>query len=264
MRLGALPLQGDGWREQHDAILWRIVEDAREMGIATKPNVYGIFAACIPQVGRDRIDALPLRKRQGLVPDLMLIVQWDGRGPARRLLFELKTLHFGSSTYPQAAERCFAVGRRARGLPASYAAKARRVDQQFCSTPSGQTGPVETRLRSFEPVKGLVFGAWAEASPDVHTLLRALAAAGSLRHHQSMGAASPSEAHGALAWLIKRRWAMTAAREAARLTLARLEFVGRGAAAALRRRKTAESIAARMRRESCWQHRCPIHWRQGR
>ena len=54
-------------------------------------------AACIPQLQRHRFDALLMRKRQGLVPDLMCKIQWDGKGPVRELLFEFKTLHYGSA-----------------------------------------------------------------------------------------------------------------------------------------------------------------------
>ena len=91
----------------------------------------------------------------------------------------------------------------------------------------------------------LVFGAWGEASPDVECLLSALATAGSERHHRQMGTASATEARGGLAWLIRRRWAMTAVRENARLLLARLEHVGRGAAAAANRRQaTGDGLAA--------------------
>ena len=63
-----------------------------------------------------------------------------------------------------------------------------------------------------------------------------------------MGAIGPAEAKGSLAWLLRRRWAITALRENARLLLSRLEYVGAGAAEATRRRTAAaESIAARMR-----------------
>ena len=93
-------MPGDGWRDQHDALKWRLVEDAREMTVPVKPEVYGLFAACIPQGSRSRFDALPIRKRQGLVPDLRLRVQWQGRGPVQDMLLEIKTLHVGSSTYP--------------------------------------------------------------------------------------------------------------------------------------------------------------------
>ena len=68
---------------------------------------------------------------------------------------------------------------------------------------------------------------------------------------------SPSEARGGLAWLLRRRWALTAVREHARLLLARLEYVGRGANPAAQRRALAEGEAAAARRASCWQRRGP-------
>ena len=57
------------------------------------------------------------------------------------------------------------------------------------------------------------------------------------------------DAKGVLAWLLRRRWAMTALRETARLKLDRLQYVGAGAAAAeLRRASAATAAAARARR----------------
>ena len=67
-----------------------------------------------------------------------------------------------------------------------------------------------------------------------------------------MRAASPDAAQGVLAWLLRRRWGMTALREAARLKLERLEFVGRGAALASDRRVAAVgATAAQVRRAAC-------------
>ena len=43
--LACLPLPGDGWREQHDNVKWRVVNDARNAGVPTRPEVYGLFAA---------------------------------------------------------------------------------------------------------------------------------------------------------------------------------------------------------------------------
>eukprot|EP00973_Karenia_brevis_P044583 6176329-Karenia_brevis.AAC.1 len=48
---------------------------------------------------------------------------------ARDRLLELKTLHFGTSTYPAHAERCHAVHRRARAVPTERLAKARQLDR---------------------------------------------------------------------------------------------------------------------------------------
>jgi hypothetical protein len=251
-RLAAATLPGDGWRTQHDCLKWRLVEDAREMGVAVRPEVYGLFAACIPQARRRSLDELPLRKRQGLVPDLLVRARWGAQGPERDILLELKTLHYGSSTYPErAVRRCSAVAGRAAGLPGEYAAKARRVDSSFCGTQPGDVGPVEAKLRSMEAVRGLVFGAWGEASPDVTALLHVLADAGVLRHQRRMLARDAVEARAALLWLMRRRWGLTAVRENARLLLARLEHVGRGAVAAAQRRVVAEDTAARARRAAC-------------
>ena len=64
------------------------------------------------------------------------------------------------------------------------------------------------------------------------------------------------QAQGVLAWMLRRRWGMTALRENARLKLERLEFVGTGAvAAADRRAATSSSAALAVRRAACsfWQ-----------
>ena len=209
-----------------------------------------MFAASIPQAGRARSSRLPARKRQGLVPDFLFTLALDG--PERELLFELKTLHAGPATYPSSVHRCGAVARRARALPAEYAAKARHVDQRFCGTPADATGPVETKLRTFDPVRGLVFGAWGEASPDVERLLSAFCRSGAQHHWRGMQAESASNAQGVLAWMLRRRWGMTALREAARLKLERLEFVGPGSVAAADRRAAfATSASAASRRAAC-------------
>ena len=55
-----------------------------------------------------------------------------------------------------------------------------------------------------------------------------------------------------LAWLLRGRWGLTAIRENARLKLERLQYVGRGAAAASQRRALgSEAQAARQRAAAC-------------
>ena len=224
------------------------------MHVRLRPEVYGLFAASIPQATRPNADRMPMRKRQGLVPDFLLNAALDG--PERPLLLELKTLHYGSTTYPRNARgRCEAVARRSHALPGEYARKAREIDQQFCGTARGAVGPVERKLRTFEAVRGLVFGAWGEASPDVHKLLTLIAKEGSERHWRGMRCADPARAMGSIAWLLRRRWALTAVREAARLKLDRLEYVGAGAMPAARRRVIAEAAHATRRRLAAGQLR---------
>ena len=224
------------------------------MGVAVRAEVFGLFAACIPQCRRAGVEALPLRKRQGLVPDILLHLQWQDHGPVRGLLFEVKTWHFGTSTYPSTLmRRCSAVLHRASALPAEYAAQARCVDREYYSTLKGALGPVQRKLCTFDAVRGLVFGAWGEASPDVHRLLTSLAGVGTVHHYRSMRARDPAGANGALVWMLRRRWGLAAVRENARLLLGRLDAIGRGAGEAARRRVAAASdTAARSRRAACW------------
>ena len=139
-RLTTTSLPGDGWRIQHDALKWRITEDMREMQARATTEVFGLFAPCIPQAGRARIEGETVRKRQGLIPDFMLYTSWDG--PEQPCLMELKTLHFGTSTYAPDTRRCEAVARRARTLPNEYAAKARDTDRKYCGTLPTEDGPV--------------------------------------------------------------------------------------------------------------------------
>ena len=251
--LATATLPGDGWRTQHDAIKWRIAGDMAEMQARAATEVYGLFAAYIPQQGRARLDGETARKRQGLVPDFLLYADWGG--PERPFLLELKTLHFGTSTYSHEARRCDAVARRARAVPAEYVTKARITDQRYCGTPLGELGPVSHQLQTYDRVRGLVFGSWAEASPDVEQLLGTLARKGAAHHWRELGCQSDATAVGTLAWMLRRRWGITALRENARLKLERLAFVGRGAAAAASRRLRAASYhAARAGRAIGRQH----------
>ena len=148
------------------------------MGIRSATEVFGLFAAVIPQAAHEELDTLPRRKRQGLVPDMSVTCSLHG-APERAHLVEIKTLHVGSSTYPNLNDRCEAVQRRARAIPCEYLAKARQLDQQFCRTPVGSQGPVELRLRTLadnqnnsasrqgSTMCSVVFGAFGEASSDV-------------------------------------------------------------------------------------------------
>eukprot|EP00973_Karenia_brevis_P087066 12074396-Karenia_brevis.AAC.1 len=161
-----------------------------------------------------------MRKRQGLVPDFLAAVPEPPQAPADAAdeLFELKALHYGSSTYlASASRRCQAVERRAAALPGEQLTKVRRLDQQYCRTLEGETGPVERRLLSYGPVRGLVFSHWAEATEHVNLLLAGCAHCGAQRHWSSMRAREPIDAMGTLAWLLRRRWGLTAWRAAARL-----------------------------------------------
>ena len=95
-------------------------------------------------------------------------------------------------------------------------------------------------LASYGEIKGLVFGACGEGSPDTHALLSVLAQQGARQHWREMGCPGEDAARGCLACLLRRRWGLVALRENALLKLDRLCFVGRGAAASAERRQRTE------------------------
>ena len=216
------------------------------MGLRSNAEVYGLFAPLLPQVARDHYDRLPYRKRQGLVPDMLVACRWAPTEPLRDVLAELKTLHCSVHTYPASEERCHAVNRRAELIASEYRRKARALDRQWLGTPPNQPGPVELKLRGYGDIRGLVFGSWGEASTAVSGLLSAAVDSGAARRR----CCNPSSDDGSdrvraiLAATLRRRWGMTALRANARLLLDRLAYVGRGATAAAHRRASSRLLHA--------------------
>ena len=69
-----------------------------------------------------------------------------------------------------------AVEKRARVLTEEYIKKARNVDRMYWGAAEGTVGRVERKLVDMgEEVRGLVFGAFGEASEGVHELVHHLA-----------------------------------------------------------------------------------------
>ncbi len=56
-----------------------------------------------------------------------------------------------------------------------YRRKAKKVDKQMQSVGETDNGPVERQLDEFGELIGLCFGAWGEASEDIHWLIQILA-----------------------------------------------------------------------------------------
>ena len=129
-----------------------------------------MFSRLIPQEGLARYERN--RQRQAIIPDLR-IVQTVGR-EQKSVLQECKIISVSQTRYqPTWDER--GVDKRAEKIHEEYVEKARRVDRTYCETEPGLVGPVEAKLLSYERVRGLVFGAFGEASQPVHQLIDALA-----------------------------------------------------------------------------------------
>ena len=121
-----------------------------------------------------------------------------------------------------------------------------------CGTPPGTTGPVETKLARLGEVKGVVVGAFGEASEELHTLIHHLAISRVREAGPQKGRRGTQEAELALTTsLLRRALSVVGVRAQARLLLGRLEVIGPGAAAAAGRRNNAlnqERIWASQRR----------------
>ena len=180
-----------------------------------------------------------------------------------------KSIEASKTHYPvrrRQGERIRAVDRRANGLTEAYASKARETDWNHCGTarpprvprgapqPVREIGPVETKLLSFGRVHGWVFGAYGEASEDVHLLVQRIAnsrldlldALPGRRGRRRSRAAQLS----ALVADVRRQLSFCAVQQQARLLLDRLCQIGDGATEAARRRDWAvqlERAAARRR-----------------
>ena len=114
---------------------------------------------------------------------------------------------------------------------------------------------METKLNTFGRVQGWVFGAWGEASEDVHALVQRLAKARlerldtlpTVRIRQVSRTAMLS----ALVGDVRRQLSLQAVRQQARLLIDRMATVGNGTGPAAQRRDWAvelEAAASRRRR----------------
>ena len=240
LQLASAHLPGRGWDDHHDAILRTIHRDVIRCGIRGDLEPRSLFAATLPAAAIRRVGA----RRLGIIPDLRLHgVPFPDRhhsGRTHGFLFDLKTIHDGTAPYQSAAardERSAAVAARARYVPTEYEAAARRLDQHHHGVSADDVaagrvaaGPVLSLLRSYPECVGLVFGAFGEASPSVHTLLTTAATAGAEGAWQQMGSRTEAEARAFLTGRLRRSWGVAAVRAAAHLRVSRLAFVGMPAA----------------------------------
>ena len=137
-------------------------------------------------------------------------------------------------------------------MTAEYIAKARSTDQQYCGSAPGTTGPVETRLASLGDVKGLVIGAFGEASEDLHSLIHHLAVsrvrvAGPQKGKRGQERSEVAELAITTSFL-RRTLSVAGVRAHAKLLLNRLEVIGpvAGVTAAAGRRSFALNLERRM------------------
>ena len=112
---------------------------------------------------------------------------------------------------------------REREVWAAYQRHARHLDALY--SPPG-TSPILDRLQSFTPTRGLVYGAYGEASADVHDLIGQAATALARAQWRLLGARSESELRSFMLSRARRRVGLAAVQAFARHRIARLPYIG--------------------------------------
>ena len=135
---------------------------------------------------------------------------------------------------------------RASNLQHEYIMKAREADRKYNGVPEGQVGRVESKLVELGEVLGVVCGTWGEVSEPTHALVAALATsrvrvAGPTRGRRGILRSEEAERSLAVSSIRRRLGVATVKAQTASL-LGRLESMGPGSSAAVRRRRQATEM----------------------
>ena len=208
-------------------------------------EVHNIFSRLIPQQGLARFESN--RQRQSIIPDLRIKLP-VGR-ITKSVLGEVKVISNSLTRYrPTWQER--GVDRRADQLHNEYVLKARRVDTTYCGTEQGQVGPVQNKLLSYERVRGLVFGAFGEASQPVHQLVDSIATSRvsvAVPQRGRMGVErSVAGERAIVVGQVRRKLSIASVRAQCISLHGRLELIGTGLAETAARKSAAMAMAHAM------------------
>ena len=110
-------------------------------------------------------------------------------------------------------------------LPQLRGASPTKFDRGYKYSAPG-INPILDRLRSFGQTRGLAFGAYGEASPDVHALLTVAADGLAARQWRDMGARTQEEARSFIVSSLRRRLGLVICHEFARHRIRRVPYIG--------------------------------------
>ena len=127
-----------------------------------------------------------------------------------------------------------AVRHRERRVAPAYTAHAQRLDTQLYGA---GVHHIENRLRAFGDTRGLVYGAYGEASDDVHALIAIAAAKLAGQQWRAAGARSAAEMLSFVKSRCYRRVGLRTVQAFARHRLDRVPFVGCPRSVVLARRQ---------------------------
>ena len=210
--LCAAMLTGNGMQIHHDCCVRTLVGMAMSAGVRVQEEVYNVFSPAVPEAHRVAV----AKQQQGKIPDIIMHLrekQRDANGglaessTVRPCMMELKTIHYGPQRYGPARDgSTMAVDKRARTVPREYDTALKKADVKWCGTsPDGdEIGPMRAVLRAHGRLRALVFGCVAEASKDVHALIRNLAQEGARNAETHRPRNGRAKDKGTMAWYFKR------------------------------------------------------------
>ena len=242
------------WRES-TAIEKAIYDSMRYAGLEVKRQDNLTFRGL---VGATAADGARPQERAPLVPDLRAELSYDGGNtPAQEYIFDVKTLRLSGSTEGYKVRESYeephgAVDRRAASVPKEYLQKARKADAEHARRATNQhhsdsdmeaddldmalgdtqdqdqaqrPGPVESKLREMPAPVGLCFGAYCEASEEVHKLAKVVAAYMVEKRGGELGC-DKDKCKGVFEQRLRQAWAMAAVRAKAKAREERKPLVG--------------------------------------
>ena len=221
----------------HDTLVYSLSSFLHEAGIQHATDVVGLFHSCVAPTCRPG-----LLSTSNLVPDFA--IQEGAPTPGGERLADVKTIVQCPTRYKRAAvERRrdgsrSPVDERQHSVHHEYVRHAKYADEKFCGVPSdAPTGPFRQRLAEYGTVLGLVFGHYAEASSNVHSLIHRAAERIAVATGLQEGCSSLEVATAAQTRRLYRTFSIVCHRERARLVLQGLQYVGDGRAAAAAQRE---------------------------
>jgi hypothetical protein len=221
-----------GFTVPHDVTGCELFEITKEAGLPTELQPRHIFDSLVPvHILQDT------RNSGGIIPDAAITVALPPAShepnqprvaalPARKLLVDVKTIQRGGHWYTGRLYNTMqsgAVMKRAKKVNGDYLAKARELDASYSAA---GTTPIEDRLKSHSDVRGLAFGAYSEASRDVHLILGVCATEMAKKHWREMGARTMDEARGYYIGVLRRRMGLVVSGAIAAQRLSRVPWIG--------------------------------------
>ena len=187
-----------------------------------------------------------------MVPDFMMSLPHPTEG-TKRMLAELKIINCCPSRYSVGVDQK-GVDKRAGLLQGEYKKKAKDVDTMYGDVPAGQVGPVQRHLNSYGKIIGIVVGAWAEGSEDLHNLIQNITDSRSNYLELTRGRPASDGERALMLGQIRRRISVASVRANANCLLDRLKLVGpeAGKAAERRRWRSREEQMMRHEEEAVW------------